>query len=67
MGQSRRLTNAGARSSVSYVSGIHNIKVGLQYEHTLLTERDTFGLVDPTGNAPCLNARRHPRHEPSVD
>ncbi len=24
-GQSRRLTNAGARASVSYVSGIHNI------------------------------------------
>ena len=28
----------------------------LTYEHTFLTERDAFGLVDPTANAPCLNA-----------
>ena len=56
VGQSRRLTNLGVRSSLSYVKGIHNIKIGAQYEHTLLTENDTFGLVDPTGNAPCLNS-----------
>ena len=62
--QNRRLTNLGARSSVSYLSGIHNIKVGLQYEHTLITERDTFGLVDPTGNAPCLNANLTPDTNP---
>jgi hypothetical protein len=64
VGQYRRLMNVGARSSVSYVSGIHNIKVGLQYEHTLLTERDTFGLVDPTGNAPCLEANLTPDTNP---
>jgi hypothetical protein len=58
--------NLGARSSVSHVSGIHNIKVGLQYEHTLLTERDTFGLVDPTGNAPCLNANLTPDTNPLI-
>jgi len=65
-GQSRRLTNAGARASVSYVSGIHNIKVGLQYEHTFLTERDTFGLVDPTINAPCMNADGSPDTDPTL-
>jgi len=54
-GQSRRLTNLGARTSLSYIKGIHNIKVGAQYEHTFITERDAFGLVDPTANAPCLN------------
>jgi hypothetical protein len=64
VGQYRRLMNLGARSSVSYVSGVHNIKVGVQYEHTLLTERDTFGLVDPTGNAPCLNANLTPDTNP---
>jgi hypothetical protein len=62
--QNRRLTNAGARASVSYLSGIHNIKVGLQYEHTFITERDTFGLVDPTGSAPCLNANLTPDTNP---
>jgi hypothetical protein len=62
--QNRRLTNTGVRASMSYVNGIHNIKTGLQYEQTLLTERDTFGLVDPTGNAPCLNADLTPDTNP---
>jgi hypothetical protein len=64
--QNRRLTNLGARSSVSYLTGVHNIKVGLQYEHTFITERDTFGLVDPTGSAPCLNANLTPDTNPLV-
>jgi carboxypeptidase family protein/TonB-dependent receptor-like protein len=62
--QNRRLTNLGVRTSVSYVHGIHNLKVGAQYEHTFITERDTFGLVDPTGNAPCLNANLTPDTNP---
>ncbi|HTC35181.1 MAG TPA: TonB-dependent receptor [Bryobacteraceae bacterium] len=65
-GQNRRLTNAGVRASVSYVSGIHNIKIGAQYEQTLITERDTFGLVDPTVNAPCLNADGSPDTDPTL-
>ncbi len=64
VGQNRRLTNLGTRASLSHVTGIHNIKVGLQYEQTLLTERDTFGLVDPTGNAVCLNADGTPDTNP---
>jgi hypothetical protein len=59
-GQNRRLTNAGARTSLSYAKGVHNIKIGAQYEHTFLTERDSYGLVDPTANAPCLNADGSP-------
>jgi Carboxypeptidase regulatory-like domain/TonB-dependent Receptor Plug Domain len=47
-GQLRFLTNAGARASISYLKGIHNIKAGVVYEHTFLTEHDTFGIVDPT-------------------
>ena len=39
--QLRFLTNAGIRSSVSYVKGIHNIKAGVTYEHTFLTENDS--------------------------
>jgi hypothetical protein len=46
--QDRKLTNAGLRSDISYVKGIHNIKVGAVYEHTFLTENDTFGIIDPT-------------------
>jgi hypothetical protein len=51
--QSRRLTNAGARSDISYVKGMHNIKAGVLYEQTFLTEKDSFGIVDP-GLLPSL-------------
>jgi len=45
--QDRKLTNAGLRADVSYVKGIHNIKVGATYQQTFLTENDTLGTVDP--------------------
>src|SRR6202521_3147001 len=34
LNQNRKLTNAGLRSDVSYVKGVHNIKVGAVFEHT---------------------------------
>jgi hypothetical protein len=45
--QSRSLANAGVRSSVSYIHGIHNIKAGFTYGQTFLTEGDSYGIVDP--------------------
>jgi hypothetical protein len=45
--QDRKLTNAGVRTDISYVKGIHNIKAGITYEHTFLTESDTIATVDP--------------------
>jgi hypothetical protein len=66
IGQSRRLTNAGLRASWSYVKGIHNLKAGVLFQHTFLTENDTFGIVDPTLNAPCLNADGSPDTDPAV-
>src|SRR5216683_5577045 len=45
--QDRKLTNAGVRSDISYVKGIHNIKAGVTYQHTFLTENDRFGIIDP--------------------
>jgi hypothetical protein len=53
IGQSRRLTNAGAHTDISYVSGIHNVKAGVTYAQTFLTEKNTFGIVDP-GLLPSL-------------
>jgi Carboxypeptidase regulatory-like domain len=73
--QDRTLTNVGVRSDLSYVKGIHNLKAGVTYEHTFLTENDKIGIVDPTflglfnqldssGNAipgtTCLNANGNP-------
>jgi hypothetical protein len=54
--QNRSLKNAGARASYSWIDKIHNVKAGATYTQTFITERDSFGLVDPTANAPCLNA-----------
>ena len=58
--QSRKLTNTGARAELSYVRGINNIKAGIVYQQTFLTENDQFGIVDPTFNAVCLNADGSP-------
>ena len=66
IGQNRRLTNAGVRASLSYVKGIHTLKAGIVYQHTFLTENDTFGIVDPTLNAPCLNADGSPNTDPAI-
>ena len=60
IGQDRRLTNLGAHAALSYAKGIHNLKAGVMYEDTIVTERDSFGLVDPTTNAVCLNADGSP-------
>jgi len=62
--QDRRLTNAGLRSDISYVKGIHNIKIGALYQQTLLDENDRFGIVDPnllpsttdTNGVPCFDS-----------
>jgi hypothetical protein len=64
--QNRRLTDAGARASLSYVKGIHNIKIGGVYQQTFITERDRFGIVDPSFNAPCLNADGSADTDPSI-
>jgi len=47
LNQNRKLTNAGLRSDVSYVKGVHNIKVGAVFQHTFLTEDFNFGITDP--------------------
>jgi hypothetical protein len=54
--QQRTLLNAGALANVAYTKGINNIKAGITYEQTFLNENDQLGIVDPTLNAPCLNA-----------
>jgi hypothetical protein len=66
VGQNRSLTNIGGRTSLAYVKGIHNVKAGVTYQHTFLTERDALGIVDPTANAPCLNPDGSPDTSPSL-
>jgi hypothetical protein len=61
--QNRTLTNAGLRGDVSYVKGMHNIKIGTTFQHTFLNENFNFGITNPNflpsqvdvnGN-PCFN------------
>ncbi|HXW56901.1 MAG TPA: carboxypeptidase regulatory-like domain-containing protein [Candidatus Cybelea sp.] len=61
--QYRTLTNAGGRAGLSYVKGIHDVKAGLDYEQTFLSENDHLGIVDPTVNAPCLGPNSNPNTE----
>ena len=65
-GQNRSLTNIGGHADISYVIGIHNIKTGIQYDHTFLTEKDAFGIVNPLLNPVCLNADGSPFTGPSL-
>ena len=60
IGQDRTLTNAGIRPEISYVKGMHNVKAGGVYQQTFLNENDSLGIVDPTFNAPCLDASGSP-------
>ncbi|MGO9257011.1 MAG: carboxypeptidase regulatory-like domain-containing protein [Bryobacteraceae bacterium] len=63
-GQNRTLTNLALRASLSYVNGIHNLKVGVNYSDTIITEKDSIGIVDPTVNAVCLNLDGSPDTNP---
>ena len=58
--QDRGLTNAGFRSDLSYVKGIHNVKGGVSFQNTHLRESTSFGIVDPLLNPPCLDATGAP-------
>jgi len=56
IGQDRTLTNFGFHTDLSYVKGIHTVKVGGVFEHTLLREHDDLGLISAAFNAPCVDA-----------
>jgi len=58
--QNRTLLNAGLRSDLSYVKGIHNVKIGATYQQTLLQENDDLGIVDFALNAPCVDSSGNP-------
>ena len=60
LGQDRTLTNAGLRSDISYVKGVHNIKVGASYQQTFLDENNRFGIVDPTFLGSLTDASGNP-------
>jgi hypothetical protein len=64
--QDRTLTNAGLRTDLSYVKGVHNIKIGATYQQTFLGENNHLGIVDPTLNPVCFNADGSPDTDPTL-
>ena len=60
IGQGRTLTNGGAHADLSYSKGVNSIKVGAMYAQTFLRENDRLGIVNPTYNAPCVDANGDP-------
>ena len=58
--QYRTLTNTGVHADYSYVKGIHNLKIGAQYEQTFLREHDDLGVVDSTYDSPCVDVGGNP-------
>jgi hypothetical protein len=58
--QNRTLANTGLRSALSYVKGIHNVKAGITYQQTFLTENFKLGIVAPLLNSPCLDGNSNP-------
>jgi hypothetical protein len=51
--QDRKLTNAGLRTTLSYVKVAHNVKLGATYQQTFRDENDNLGIVD-NGLLPSL-------------
>jgi len=56
LSQTRSLTNLGVKTDLNYLHGRHNAKFGVQITDTILTEKFTLGLTDPTFNPVCLDA-----------
>ncbi len=62
--QNRTLLNTGVRPDLSYVKGIHNLKVGAVYQQTFLDENDKLGIVDPTLLPSLTDANGNPCYNP---
>lgn len=56
LSQSRRLTNTGLRSDLTYSHDRQSVKGGVQIQATPLSEFFTTGLTDPGFNSPCVDA-----------
>jgi hypothetical protein len=64
--QTRFLGNLGLKADIAAVRGPHNLKAGVQIQHTFLQERFSFGLTDPAFNPVCLGADLQPVLDPGL-
>jgi len=66
LSQTRSLTNLGVKTDLNYLHGRHNAKFGVQITDTILTEKFSLGLTDPTFNPVCLDADGDPVLNPGL-
>jgi hypothetical protein len=66
LSQTRSLTNLGVKTDLNYLHGRHNAKFGVQITDTILTEKFTLGLTDPTFNPVCLDTSGDPVLNPGL-
>jgi hypothetical protein len=66
LAQDRRLTNYGLKGDLSYVRGVHNLRIGTQLMQTRLGENFTLGITDPSFNAVCVDHDGNPHSLPNV-
>ncbi len=66
LSQSRRLSNTGARSDLSYSHGRHMFKGGVQLQVWPLSEAFNTGLTDPGFNSPCVDSTGAPVPDASL-
>lgn len=64
--QDRRQAHYGFTADATYSHGIHEIKAGMEFVSTPLTENFGLGVTDPTFNPVCLDASGNPVLDPSL-
>jgi hypothetical protein len=64
--QARKLRSTGFRTDVASAKGKHNLKFGVQYTNTGLSEDFLFGLTDPAFNPVCLTKGGDPVTIPTL-
>ncbi len=64
--QHRKLLNYGLRSNLAINQGHHNIKLGIDFKQTRLSEEFAFGITDPTYNAPCFDSLGNAITDPTI-
>jgi len=64
--QARQLLNWGVRSDLSFSSGRHDLKVGIDLKQTRLLENFGFGITDPTFNPICVDSSGNPQGLPNI-
>jgi Carboxypeptidase regulatory-like domain len=58
--QARQLLNWGVKSDVSFTSGRHSVKAGVDLKQTRLLENFSFGVTDPAFNSICVDRNGDP-------